>query len=86
MSAFGELLPEAEIGRAQALAQTADLIVCIGSSLTVHPVAGLPDLVLASGGRVAIVTDGPTPFDDVADVVVGGDVVVALEQIRIALG
>ena len=37
---FGELLPEAAIGRAQELAAGADLLLCVGSSLEVYPVAG----------------------------------------------
>ena len=39
---FGELLPDAAMADAQALAAEADLMLCIGSSLTVYPVAGLP--------------------------------------------
>ena len=44
------------------LAAGADLMLCVGSSLEVYPVAGLPELTLANGGRVAIVTKGPTPL------------------------
>ncbi len=39
---FGELLPESAMARAQELAERADLMLCIGCSLVVHPVAGLP--------------------------------------------
>ena len=39
---FGELLPDEAMAEAQALASEADLMLCIGSSLTVYPVAGLP--------------------------------------------
>jgi NAD-dependent deacetylase len=68
---FGELLPEAAMGRAQALAGSADLMLCVGSSLVVHPVAALPGITLAAGGRLAIVTKGATPYD--------GDAVLKLE-------
>jgi NAD-dependent deacetylase len=71
---FGELLPEAAMARAQELAEAADLMLCVGSSLAVHPVAGLPELTLAAGGRMAIVTQGPTPYDEVAAVRLGGEV------------
>jgi NAD-dependent deacetylase len=71
---FGELLPEAAMARARELAEAADLILCVGSSLAVHPVAGLPELTLAAGGRLAIVTQGPTPYDEVAAVRLGGEV------------
>ena len=41
--------------------KSADLMLCVGSSLAVHPVAGLPQLTLERGGRLAIVTKGATP-------------------------
>jgi NAD-dependent deacetylase len=83
---FGELLPEPAMAEAQELAAKAELLLCIGSSLEVHPVAGLPQLTLASGGRVAIVTKSPTPYDDVAAVRTGGDVVDDLGSVLEALG
>jgi NAD-dependent protein deacetylase/lipoamidase len=79
-------LDEAALGRASALAARADLMLAVGSSLEVHPVAGLPALTLESGGRLAIVTAGPTPYDDVADVRLDGDVVDELEGVLAALG
>ena len=48
---FGEMLDEAAIGRASDLAERADLLLCIGSSLEVYPVAGLPEVTLEAGGR-----------------------------------
>jgi len=60
---FGELLPEAELERAQELAANARLLLVVGSSLEVHPVAGLPLETLLAGGDVAIVNQGPTPLD-----------------------
>ena len=82
---FGEMLPADAIERAFELAAGADLLLCIGSSLEVHPVAGLPDLTLRGGGKVAIVTQGSTPFDRYADVRLGGDVVHELEALVAAL-
>jgi NAD-dependent deacetylase len=82
---FGELLPEAAIERATALAGAADLLVCVGSSLEVHPVAGLPELTLAAGGALALVTAGPTPYDGAAAVKLAGDVVEELEAVLEAL-
>lgn len=82
---FGEYLPVAALERAQRLAASADLMLCIGSSLEVHPVAGLPELTLAAGGKVAIVTQGPTPFDEVAEVRISGDVVEELAALLEAL-
>ncbi len=82
---FGELLPEAAIERAFALAAGARLLLCVGSSLEVHPVAGLADITLGAGGAVAIVTAGPTPYDDRAIVKLDGDVVDELEAVLAAL-
>jgi NAD-dependent deacetylase len=82
---FGEMLPEAAIMRAFALAGEARLCLCVGSSLEVHPVAGLPEITLAAGGKLAIVTAGPTPYDDVAAVKLSGDVVAELDQVLAAL-
>ena len=60
---FGEPMPERETLRAFALAREAGLLLVVGSSLEVHPVAGLPDETLAAGGSLAIVNRGATPYD-----------------------
>jgi NAD-dependent deacetylase len=83
---FGELLDEPALGRASDLAAGADLMIAIGSSLEVHPVAGLPELTLAGGGRLAIVTQGTTPYDRHADVRLSGDVVSELDGVLAGLG
>ncbi len=61
---FGELLPVEAIDRAFELAREARLLLVVGSSLEVHPVAGLPYETLAAGGELAIVNRGPTALDD----------------------
>jgi NAD-dependent deacetylase len=71
---FGEMLDEAAIGRASDLAAGADLLLCIGSSLEVYPVAGLPEVTLEAGGQIAVVTRSSTPFDRFAAVRLDGDV------------
>ncbi len=71
---FGEMLPAAALERATELAAAADLMLCVGSSLAVHPVAGLPQLTLDGGGRLAIVTKGETPYDADAVLKLGGEV------------
>jgi NAD-dependent deacetylase len=60
---FGELLPPAAIDRATALAQEAALLLVVGSSLEVWPVAGLPEETLRHGGLLAIVNRDSTPYD-----------------------
>lgn len=82
---FGELLPDEAMAEAQAMAAEADLMLCIGSSLTVYPVAGLPGLTQAGGGKIALVTEGETPYDTEADLKLDGDVVAELEAVLAAL-
>ncbi len=71
---FGELLPESAMARAQELAERAELMLCVGSSLAVYPVAGLPQLTIECGGKLAIITKGPTPYDDDAELKLEGEV------------
>jgi NAD-dependent deacetylase len=71
---FGEMLPESAIAEAQHLAEGAELMLCVGSSLAVYPVAGLPGLTLERGGELAIVTKGPTPYDNDAALKLDGEV------------
>lgn len=59
---FGELLPAAAMERATQLARAARLLVVVGSSLEVWPVAGLP----LEAQAFAIVNRGSTPLDDEA--------------------
>ncbi len=82
---FGEMLPVAEVERAHDLCEQADLIIVIGSSLEVHPVAGLPGIVLRHGGDLVLVTQGGTPYDDLATVKLSGDVVDELDGVIAAL-
>ncbi len=83
---FGEYLPVAALSRAEHLAASADLMLCIGSSLEVYPVAQLPQTTLDAGGRVAIITQGTTPYDSRAAARCGGDVVQEMAAIADALG
>jgi NAD-dependent deacetylase len=82
---FGELLPERALAEAQALAMDADLMLCVGSSLEVYPVAGLPAMTHGAGGRLVLVTQGPTPYDGDAEVKLDGDVVEELQSVLAAL-
>jgi NAD-dependent deacetylase len=82
---FGEFLPEDALRRAHDLAAQADLMIAIGSSLEVHPVAALPGITLANGGRLVLVTQGPTPYDRDAVVKLEGDVVDELSAVLEAL-
>jgi NAD-dependent protein deacetylase/lipoamidase len=78
---FGEMLPEAAMSEAVELCSRAQLLLCVGSSLEVYPVAGLPELASRGGARLAIITKGTTPYDSQAQVRLGGDVVAELGQV-----
>src|SRR5712692_8195411 len=69
---FGELLPAAAIDRAIDLAHGAGLLLVVGSSLEVEPVAGLPGETVSAGGALAIVNRGPTPLGPLASVRIDG--------------
>jgi NAD-dependent deacetylase len=73
------------MSEAYALAGEADLLLAIGSSLEVYPVASLPGVTLGNGGKLALVTQGPTPYDRDAEVKLTGDVVDELEAVLAAL-
>jgi len=67
---FEEMLPEAAIARAYELARGAGLLLVVGTSLEVYPVAGLPSETLDAGGAVAVVNRDPTWVDPQATLVV----------------
>ncbi|MDR2435027.1 MAG: NAD-dependent deacetylase [Treponema sp.] len=60
---FGESLPAEALRRATAEAQQADLMLVLGTSLTVYPAASMPDYTLRNGGELIIVNNMPTPLD-----------------------
>jgi NAD-dependent deacetylase len=78
---FGEELPAAKIDRATELAEAAALLLVVGSSLEVWPVAGLPQATLGNGGLLAIVNREPTVYDVLAELVIhasAGDVLASV--------
>jgi NAD-dependent deacetylase len=82
---FGELLPADAIERAQQLAAEAGLLLAVGSSLEVHPVAALPGDTLAAGGALAIVNRGSTPWDSRAELVIDAGAGATLRALTAAL-
>jgi NAD-dependent deacetylase len=66
---FGQQLVPEVIDRAMQCAAEADLLLAVGSSLQVYPIAGAVPLAKRAGARVVIVNAEPTPFDDLADAV-----------------
>jgi NAD-dependent deacetylase len=78
---FGELMPEAELDRAYELAREAALLLVVGSSLEVWPVAGLPQETLHAGGVLAIVNQGQTPYDACAELRIAAPAGEALAEV-----
>ena len=63
---FGQSLVAEDLDRAQRAAMASDVFIAAGTSLTVYPVAYLPNIAHERGARVAIFNAQPTPYDDIA--------------------
>ena len=66
---FGQNLVPEVIERAMRAAGEADILLSVGTSLQVYPIAGAVPMAKSTGARVVIVNAEPTPFDDIADAV-----------------
>ncbi|MDR7523114.1 MAG: NAD-dependent deacylase [Armatimonadota bacterium] len=82
---FEDLLPEDAWARAMRTAQSADVMLVVGSSLQVYPAASLPGETLDRGGRLIIVNLEPTPYDHLAAVTIRREAVQVLPQIADAV-
>jgi NAD-dependent deacetylase len=69
---FGEPMPLPAMHEALALAQSADVMLVVGSSLVVHPAADIPLAAVRAGASLIIINTEPTPFDSLAEVVIQG--------------
>jgi NAD-dependent deacetylase len=67
---FGQMLDEQVVEACTAAAADCELFLAVGTSLQVWPAAGLADVAVGSGARLVVVNAQPTPYDDVADLVV----------------
>lgn len=66
---FGELMPQALLRAAEALASSCDVLLVVGSSLQVEPAASIPFVAKRNGGKIAIINVDPGPVDIYADYV-----------------
>jgi NAD-dependent deacetylase len=71
---FGQALVPQVIDRAMQAAADADLMLAVGSTLQVYPVAGSVEVAKQAGARVLIMNDQPTPLDDLGDLVLRGPI------------
>jgi NAD-dependent deacetylase len=69
---FGEPLAQGAIQQAFTLARQADVMLVVGSSLVVYPAADIPLVAVRSGAQLIVINAEPTPFDELAAVVVRG--------------
>jgi NAD-dependent deacetylase len=67
---FGQSLVTEDLERADAAARSCDLLLAVGSTLSVYPIAGVVPLAAACGAAIVIVNGAETAMDDIADVVV----------------
>jgi NAD-dependent deacetylase len=85
---FGQALDERTLRRAFASVLESDVLIAVGTSLQVHPVAGLVDVALGAGAKVVIVNAGPTPYDEDVHAVLRepiGEVLPAIARAVVAL-
>ncbi len=78
---FGQQLVAADLLRAEQAAQRADLVLAIGSTLSVYPAAGLIPSALEHGARLVILNADPTRYDPHADVVLHASISEVLPEI-----
>jgi NAD-dependent deacetylase len=69
---FGQNLVPADLVRAEKAARGCDLFLALGTTLTVYPVAYLPEMALDAGARLVIANAETTPYDRRADAVLRG--------------
>ena len=71
---FGQPLVPEVIARAMVVAGEADLLLAVGSTLQVYPVAGVVPAAKGAGARVVVMNNQPTPMDGMADAMLRGPI------------
>jgi NAD-dependent deacetylase len=87
---FGQSMPEKETQGAYHRSSICDLFIVIGSSLVVQPAASMPLVAKRNGAKFVIINRDPTPYDDMADLVIhgqaGSTMASILEHVKQGLG
>jgi NAD-dependent deacetylase len=81
---FGQNLVHRDLVRSQEEAASCDLMLAIGSSLSVYPIAGVVPIAKRAGARVVILNAEPTAMDEIADLVIRGSIGELLPRIAAA--
>jgi NAD-dependent deacetylase len=71
---FGQSLVAEDLARAQEAAEQCDLLLAIGTTLGVYPIAGIVPIAKSSGARIVILNAEPTEMDELADAVLRGSI------------
>ena len=71
---FGQALVPEVIDRAMQVSEECDLLLAVGSTLSVYPAANCVPVAKAAGARVIILNGGPTDMDAIADAVLNGPI------------
>jgi NAD-dependent deacetylase len=71
---FGQSLVARDLQRAEAAARSCDLLLAVGSTLSVFPIAGVVPVAKRAGARIVIVNAEPTEMDALADAVLRGPI------------
>jgi NAD-dependent deacetylase len=71
---FGQSLVARDLQRAEAAATSCDLLLAVGSTLSVFPIAGIVPIAKRAGARIVIVNAEPTEMDELADAVIRGPI------------
>jgi NAD-dependent deacetylase len=87
---FGQSMPERETEEAYNRSSLSDLFIVIGSSLVVQPAASMPLVAKRNGAKLVIINRDPTPYDNMADIVIHGQagpiMASVLEKLKQGLG
>ncbi|MFJ4630278.1 Sir2 family NAD-dependent protein deacetylase [Streptomyces sp. NPDC088847] len=83
---FGEQLDPVVLGEAAAVTKACQVFIAVGSTLQVHPAAGLAGVAVDHGARLVIVNAEATPYDELADEVVREPIGTALPALLRGLG
>lgn len=82
---LGEQVPAHVLRAAQIEARRCDVMLVVGTSLTVYPAAGLPVLARQSGASLIFVNLSDTPVDSLAQVVIHDDALEVLPRLAAVL-
>jgi NAD-dependent deacetylase len=82
---FGQNLVVEDLERSMEAARATDLLLAVGTTLTVFPAADVVPLAVAHGAPVVIVNGSPTAMDDLADVVITGSISEVLPALFVGL-